>query len=75
MNNIKNKHYANAVMRWHYGRRWPKIKKYLKNLTVLKLMDRKKINEKDNAYIDYVMMKPGAIVELESGHILRHVDS
>lgn len=75
MNNIKNKHYANAVMRWHYGRRWHKIKKYLKNLTVLKLKDRKKINEKDNAYIDYVMMKPGAIVELDSDHILSKVES
>lgn len=75
MNNIKNKHYANSVMRRHYGRRWPKIKKYLKNLTVLKLKDRKKINEKDNAYIDYAMMKPGAIVELESGHILCRVES
>lgn len=62
-------------MRRHYGRHWPKIKKYLKNLTVLILKDRKKINEKDNDYIDYAMMKPGAIVELESGHILRHVDS
>ena len=42
---------------------------------VLKLKDRKKINEKDNAYIDYVMMKPGAIVELDSDHILSKVES
>ena len=74
MNHIKNKHYANSVMRRHYGRRWSKIKKYLKNLTVIKLKDRKEINEKDNAYIDYFMMKPGAIVELESGHILKRID-
>jgi hypothetical protein len=74
MNHIKNKHYANSAMRRHYGRRWSKIKKYLKNLTVLKLNDRKKINEKDNAYIDYIMMKPGVIFELESGHTLKRID-
>lgn len=74
MNHIKNKHYANSAMRRLYGRRWPKIKKYLKNLTVLNLNDRKKINEKDNAYIDYIMMKPGVIVELESGHTLKRID-
>jgi hypothetical protein len=74
MNHIKNKHYENSAMRRHYGRRWPIIKKYLKNLTVLKLNDRKKINEKDNAYIDYIMMKPGVIVELESGHTLKRID-
>jgi hypothetical protein len=41
---------------------------------VLKLKDRKEINEKDNAYIDYIMMKPGVIVELESGHTLKRID-
>ena len=74
MNHIKNNHYTNSVMRRHYGRRWPKIKKFLKNLTVIKLNDRKKINEKDNAYIDYIMTKPVAIIELESGLTLKWID-
>lgn len=64
MNRIKYNHIINSQMRNIYGRRWKKIKKFLKNLTVIKISDQIKIGEENTAYLLYKMTKPGTIVEL-----------
>lgn len=56
----------NSKMRSIYGRKWPKIKKLLKNMTVVRLKDFNDI--KDRRFLEFPMTH-SAIVELAPGEI------
>lgn len=56
----------NSKMRSIYGRKWPKMKKLLKNMTVVRLKDFNDI--KDRRFLEFPMTH-SAIVELAPGKI------
>lgn len=56
----------NSKMRSIYGRKWPKMKKRLKNMTVIRLKDFNDI--KDRRFLEFPMTH-SAIVELAPGEI------
>lgn len=61
----KNKLF-NSKMRSIYGRKWPKMKKLLKNMTVVRLKDFKDIE--DRRFLEFPLTH-SSIVELEPGEI------
>lgn len=56
----------NSKMRSIYGRKWPKMKKLLKNMTVVRLKDFKNIE--DRRFLEFPLTH-SSIVELEPGEI------
>lgn len=63
---IKKNKLFNSKMRSIYGRKWPKMKKLLKNMTVVRLKDFKDIE--DRRFLEFPLTH-SSIVELESGEI------
>jgi hypothetical protein len=61
----KNK-LLNSKMRSIYGRKWPKMKKILKNMTIIRLNDFKDID--DRRFLEFSLSK-SAIVELAPSEI------
>ena len=60
-NKSKKNKILNSKMRSIYGRKWPKMKKILKNMTVVKLKDFGEI--KDRRFLEFSLENSG-IVEL-----------
>ena len=63
---IKKNKLFNSKMHSLYGRKWPKMKKLLKNMTVVRLKDFKGIE--DRRFIEFSLTH-SSIVELEPGEI------
>lgn len=63
---IKKNKLFNSKMRSIYGRKWSKMKKCLKNMTVVRLKDFKDIE--DRRFLEFPLTH-SSIVELEPGEI------
>jgi len=65
-NKAKHNKAFNSKMRSIYGRKWPKMKKILKNMTVVRPKDFKDIE--DRSFLEFSLTH-SSIVELEPGEI------